>query len=60
MTDNYMYARVVQVIKNRKEITPEMVEPLEEIIMDSAKVQAIFDAARSSMGKDLNLIFMKD
>lgn len=54
VTDNYMYARVVQVIKNRKEITPEMVEPLEEIIMDSAKVQAIFDAARSSMGMDIS------
>nr|KAG5700618.1 hypothetical protein BaRGS_015448 [Batillaria attramentaria] len=47
--DNYMYARVVQMIKNRKELTPEMTDALEEVVMDSAKVQAIFDAARSSM-----------
>lgn len=46
-----MYARVIRVIKNRKEMTEDMEEDLEEIVMDSGKVQAIFAASRSSMGK---------
>jgi RNA processing factor Prp31 len=52
--ENYMYARVAQFIKNRKELTPEHLEGLEEIVMDSAKAQTILDAARSSMGNPLN------
>ena len=48
--ENYTYARVAKFIKNRKELTDESVEPLEEIVMDSAKAQAILDASRSSMG----------
>ena len=46
-----MYAKVAKFIKNRKELTDESVEPLEEIVMDSAKAQAILDASRSSMGQ---------
>ena len=50
ITDNYTYARVAKRIGNRKEFTQDHVEELEEIVMDSAKAQAIFDASRSSMG----------
>ena len=46
-----MYAKVAKFIKNRKELMDESVEPLEEIVMDSAKAQAILDASRSSMGQ---------
>ena len=45
-----MYARVAKFIGNRKELTHEKFEDLEEIVMDSTKVQAIFEAARVSMG----------
>jgi nucleolar protein 56 len=45
-----MYAKVVRIVKNRKELTDDMVEQLEEIVMDSAKAQAIIDASKSSMG----------
>ena len=48
--DNYMYAKAVRLIKDRKQMTPEISAPLEEIVMDSAKVQAVFESARSSMG----------
>lgn len=48
--DNYLYAKVVQYVGNRKELSEDKLEGLEEIIMDSAKAQAILDAARSSMG----------
>lgn len=52
--ENYMYARVIQFIKNRKELSEDSLEGLEEILMDSAKAQTILDAARSSMGESLN------
>lgn len=54
VTDNYTYARVAKFIKDRKELTDESVEPLEELVMDSAKAQAILDASRSSMGMDIS------
>ena len=49
--DNYMYAKAVHLIKDRKQMTPEIFEALEEIVMDSAKVQAVIESARSSMGR---------
>jgi len=48
---------VVQIVKNRKELTDEMVDVLEECVMDSAKAKAIVDASKSSMGNFLLLIF---
>ncbi len=51
VNENYMYAKVVKHIKNRKEMTEEMIEELEEIVMDAAKAKAIYDAARMSMGE---------
>jgi len=54
--DNYMYARVVHFIKNRKELSEEKLEQLEEFVGDSAKAQAILDASRSSMGMDISPI----
>ena len=46
-----MYARAAQYIKSRKDLTEDMIEGLEEIVMDSAKAKAIFDASKSSMGR---------
>ncbi len=48
--DNYLYAKAVQFVGNRKELTEEKLEELEELLMDSAKARAVLDAARSSMG----------
>lgn len=48
--DNSMYCRLTRLIGNRKELTDESVESLEEVVMDNAKAQAILDASRSSMG----------
>lgn len=48
--DNYLYAKAVQYVGNRKELNEDKLEQLEEIVMDSAKAQAILDSARSSMG----------
>lgn len=50
VADNNVYAKVVQIVKNRKELTDDMVDVLEECVMDSAKAKAIIDASKSSMG----------
>ncbi|XP_011504958.1 PREDICTED: nucleolar protein 56 [Ceratosolen solmsi marchali] len=54
--DNYMYARIVQFIKNRKELNDEKFDGLEEIVMDGIRAQAIIDASKSSMGMDISPI----
>lgn len=56
VNDNYMYARTVYFIKNRKELSEASLEQLEEIIGDSSKAQAVLDASRSSMGMDISPI----
>lgn len=50
VNDNLLYAKCAQYIKNRKELTEDKLEGLEEIVMDEGKVQAIFAASKSSMG----------
>ncbi|XP_033920446.1 nucleolar protein 56 [Melopsittacus undulatus] len=52
--ENSMYCRVAKFIGNRRELSEESLEGLEEIVMDGAKAQAILDASRSSMGMDIS------
>lgn len=54
--ENYLYARVAKFIGNRKTFDTDKLEELEEIVMDSAKAQAILDASRSSMGMDISSV----
>lgn len=54
VTENALYAKVVHYIKDRKSLTEDKVPGLEEIVMDSAKAAAIFDAHKSSMGMDIS------
>ncbi|KAF1391347.1 hypothetical protein PFLUV_G00041180 [Perca fluviatilis] len=54
--DNSTYCRMAQLIGNRKELSEESLESLEEVVMDAAKAQAILDASRSSMGMDISPI----
>uniref|UniRef100_A0A452GTH6 Nucleolar protein 56 n=1 Tax=Gopherus agassizii TaxID=38772 RepID=A0A452GTH6_9SAUR len=56
VSDNYTYCRLAKCIANRRELSEERLEALEEIVMDSAKAQAILDASRSSMGMDISPI----
>lgn len=53
--ENYMYARVAQVLQNRKELTDEKISALEEVVMDDAKAKMIVNASKSSMGMDINV-----
>merc|ERR1712179_890310 len=52
--ENALYAKVVKLIKNRKELTQDMSEQLEAILMDSSRAQAVIDASKSSMGMDIS------
>lgn len=54
--DNYIFAKAAKFIKDRKSLTQDKLEELEEIVMDSAKAQAIIDAAKMSMGMDISII----
>ncbi|XP_055373831.1 nucleolar protein 56 [Condylostylus longicornis] len=54
--ENYMFAKAAQFIKDRKTLTNDKLEGLEEIVMDSAKAQAIIDAAKMSMGMDISVV----
>lgn len=54
--ENYMYAKVAQFIKDRRTLTQDKLEELEEVLMDSAKAQAIIDASKMSMGMDISPI----
>ncbi|NP_001184132.1 nucleolar protein 56 [Xenopus tropicalis] len=56
VSDNYTYCRMAKYIGNRKELSEEKLEEMEEILMDSAKAQAVLDASRSSMGMDISPI----
>lgn len=50
MPDNYTYARIVYLMKNRKEFTNAREEELEAITMDSGKTAAIFEAMKTTIG----------
>ncbi|XP_071192524.1 nucleolar protein 56-like isoform X2 [Salvelinus alpinus] len=56
VTDNSTYCKMAQLIGNRKELSEESLESLEEVVMDSAKAQAVLEASRSSMGMDISPI----
>uniref|UniRef100_A0A671MRW5 Nucleolar protein 56 n=1 Tax=Sinocyclocheilus anshuiensis TaxID=1608454 RepID=A0A671MRW5_9TELE len=56
VNDNSTYCKLAKMIGNRKELTEEMLEAIEEITMDSGKAQAILDSSRSSMGMDISPI----
>ena len=51
VNDNYMYARLANFIKDRKTLSEESLDGMEEILQDSSKAKAVLDAAKISMGK---------
>lgn len=54
--DNYLFAKAAKFIKDRKSLTQDKLEELEDIVMDSSKAQAIIDAAKMSMGMDISIV----
>eukprot|EP00908_Phaeocystis_cordata_P023410 Transcript_5838.p1 GENE.Transcript_5838~~Transcript_5838.p1 ORF type:complete len:562 (-),score=362.78 Transcript_5838:50-1633(-) len=56
ISDNYMYARLVRLIKKRESLSPEKLEEIEAVTMDATKAQEVLDASRHSMGMDISEI----
>lgn len=54
--ENHLFAKVASYIKDRKSLSDESLDALEEIVMDSSKAQAIIDASRMSMGMDISAV----
>merc|ERR1712127_1128320 len=67
--DNYSYAKLIQLLGRRECLlqamqeaedaeegaeAPELIKKMEEILMDSTKVQSIQDAARKSVGMEIS------
>ena len=54
--ENYLFAKAAKFIKDRKSLSQDKLEELEDIVMDSSKAQAIIDAAKMSMGMDISIV----
>jgi len=54
VADNVLYAQLAQSIGDRKTLSEESLEKLEEILGDADKAQMVLDASKSSMGMDIS------
>lgn len=54
VNDNYQYAKLARIIKNKSNLGEEHLESLEEVLGDESRSKQILDAARSSMGTDIS------
>jgi nucleolar protein 56 len=54
--ENHLYAKTAEFIKDRKSLTQDSLEGLEEILMDSGRAQAVIDASKMSMGMDISIV----
>ncbi|XP_054720532.1 nucleolar protein 56-like [Uloborus diversus] len=57
--ENHLYVKCVRVINDRKNMSENVEEELEKILMDSAKVHDIMELARSSMGMEISPLDME-
>jgi hypothetical protein len=55
VSDNYMYAALVTLIKRRETLSVESLPMLERVVMDADKAKAVLDASRHSMGMDISV-----
>jgi nucleolar protein 56 len=56
--DNYHYAKLAVLIKNKSKMSEELVPQIESIIGDSDKATQVYHASRASMGTDVSEIDM--
>lgn len=56
VNDNYQYARVALLVKDKSTLTEEKLAELTEVLADEQKAQQILEASRSSMGQDISPI----
>jgi nucleolar protein 56 len=59
VNDNYKYAKLVKVVKNKGDLSEDSLEPIADVLDgDESTAQQILDAARASMGTDISPIDM--
>lgn len=56
VNDNYLYAKVAQLVKDKSTLTEESIDALVEVLGDEEKARAVIDAAKASMGQDISPI----
>ena len=56
ITDNYTYARVAQLVKDKSQLNEEALPSLTEIIGDEEKATAVVEAAKASMGESITTL----
>lgn len=56
VNDNYQYARIALLVKDKSTLTEEKLPALAEIIGDEVKAREVLDASRASMGQDISPI----
>ena len=54
VSDNYMYAALVTLIRRRDSLSTERLPELERVVMDADKAKAVLDASKHSMGMDIS------
>jgi len=54
VNDNYMYARLALVIKDKATLTDDALPALKEITGDEDKAKEVIEAAKASMGQDIS------
>lgn len=56
VNDNYQYAKLTLLIKDKSSLTEESLEGMKEVLGDEEKAREVLDASRSSMGQDISPI----
>lgn len=54
VADNYMYARVALLVKDKATLGEDKLPELTEILGDEDKAKEVFEAAKASMGQDIS------
>lgn len=56
VTDNYLYAKVTLLIKDKSSLSDDSIPALKEVLGDEEQAKDIVDAAKASMGQDISPI----
>ncbi len=56
VTDNYLYAKITLLIKDKSSLSDESIPALKEVLGDEEQAKDVVDAAKASMGQDISPI----
>lgn len=54
VNDNMIFTKLVHLVERRENVTEEMQEEIARVVLDENKAQQIVEAAKTSMGTDMN------